>query len=591
MSRINPDIDPDEVIRRARLLGQVQPTADEVQRAVGRARDLITNHTRSHRPVGRLIMKIGIPATLAATAAVVVAIMLMSGPAVREATAAEKLDAVLKENSNYKGWIHIEQAGANTYSNTHFNTVDNTLAMVGRDEKNEITVTYLSPKDKEVIRYDSKTNTLEKGDLGPIQAVAMAHSLHAQASPESIIEDLRNKGTKLKVERTTQGEMDLFTITLDQPQNMKFYVSKLIVLTDPKSKLITEVREIYNDGEFCHTKYTYGPPEIKDIYSLPIPGEKTTIDSTSTSLPTTRRAVVDEHAKIVDNRSSPQTRKLIDQLEARVQKGFGDGMGVLTRTPVKDGKLNTGLCFMEVFLLSGDDAFHAEYRLGTGKNDIPSLVGVPKGWPRPDAKDVLLAVRGASPRWYFLKQDEKAWGGEYDEETNNYTLDAFAVTGMRLQMRKWRAWEGVAGVVWPSADAKSWSWTRTKIELLADKNHPGQQGLSVTKFSQERPEVLVQGFTWWVDSAKNDVPTEVTYRDFNPDDKTLRCESHTKYLEYAQLPDSRWYPTRWQETRTLHGKETDVFEYNLQIFPGAEIDKAFFVKPTPPTTTSAPAPK
>jgi len=612
MSRTNPDIDPDEVIRRARLLGQVQPTADEVQRAIGRARDLITNHTRAHRPVGRLLMKIGIPATLAAAAAVVVAIMLMSGPAVREATAAEKFEQVLKESGSYKGWVHVTQTvtykprpttssaptdatpaadDRPTAAEVHVHTVDNTVASVSR-HGSEIEVMYISVKDNESLRYSSKTNVLEKGIMSRQDALAMTQMTQMMSSPASLIEVLRKniEGT-ITVKHSTKDKLDQFTITFKHPKGTPELnrFEEFVVLSDPTSKLIQEIIVTYASGSLIHSKFTYGPPEIKDIYSLKVPPDARVVDHTPASMPPSGGALtqpaVDPHAKVVDNRPSSEAQNLMKRLEDRVQKGLGDGVAVLTQVPLENGKLSTNRGWLRLYLLAGEDACTTHYLVGANTGKFPaSPAKLPDGWPRPNAKDVLAATQGATPLEYFLRLNGETWRGDYDFNTRKYSMERLFTTSPVVLW--WRAEQTVAGQIWPSPDDRYWLSTGAKAEILNEKDHPSQQGLRVTTFSEESQGVLQRhDDIWWFDTAKSDMPLEHTSISVSREGKET-VGTTTKYLEYAKLPDGKEYPTRWQTTWPSTNK---TYEYNLQIFQGMKVDKGRFARPTPPTTTSVPA--
>jgi hypothetical protein len=63
---------------------------------------------------------------------------------------------------------------------------------------------------------------------------------------------------------------------------------------------------------------------------------------------------------------------------------------------------------------------------------------------------------------------------------------------------------------------------------------------------------------------------------------TQRVARRSRFKEYAQLPEGRWYPTRWDLDVTADDKpypNMRVTAYRLQIFPGRKLDPSWYTDP------------
>jgi hypothetical protein len=87
----------------------------------------------------------------------------------------------------------------------------------------------------------------------------------------------------------------------------------------------------------------------------------------------------------------------------------------------------------------------------------------------------------------------------------------------------------------------------------------------------------------WIDTSRDDMPVEVLRRTFAEDGTQTASEVRSTFLSYAQLPDGRWYPSRWRWTYTnfQDPESSRVEEYHLQFHPNLAADARWFADPTP----------
>ncbi len=86
---------------------------------------------------------------------------------------------------------------------------------------------------------------------------------------------------------------------------------------------------------------------------------------------------------------------------------------------------------------------------------------------------------------------------------------------------------------------------------------------------------------YWFDPQRDDMPVEKQYLGYMKDGSTVEREWHSVYLDYAQLPDGRWYPTRWQEGTSNHGENpyTSLTEFHLTFSTDIALEADWFTDP------------
>ena len=297
------------------------------------------------------------------------------------------------------------------------------------------------------------------------------------------------------------------------------------------------------------------------------------------------RPAVHRSAKVVDNRLSGQTRAVLDRLTARIDKGFGDCVAVMARSDVTvPGQPAPSHGLVHVFAHDGKRWLSYTYRAGRSehtKTYFP-ISKLPEGWPRPGVREVLQLARHAVPTSFFLADGKEAWGGHLGSASRSYKTVQSMTKNLARYPEIMKAEQSLAGKVWPGLVGRRLA-VGDKVELMKDDKHPGQVGLREISFYQVRQDVKRRNETvLWLDPAREDMPVEKTYRSYASDNKTVKNERHTKYLDYSQLPSGQWYPTRWRQTTTYRGADKDVQEYNLQIIPNMKLDDEWFTSPAKP---------
>ena len=84
----------------------------------------------------------------------------------------------------------------------------------------------------------------------------------------------------------------------------------------------------------------------------------------------------------------------------------------------------------------------------------------------------------------------------------------------------------------------------------------------------------------WIDPKRDDMPIERMEIEDPPEKDAPRTYYRTQYLEHAQLPDGRWYPTHWERTSVNNGRVGSMkLIYRLQLFPGKKADPSWYTDP------------
>ncbi len=506
-------------------------------------------------------MRIGIPSAIAACVVLSLALLLTNG-ATQSASAAEQLREVTKVSDAYPGWIHITTESIHVPASQtttqpvpknlamHMNGPEGTFITV-MESNQDRTVFFLSTSRNEMTQYDSKTNQIVKGALNPVFAKMMNETGILQATPKGLLQTMASKKKQTsKVTRSREGELDCFTATLSGPTGRP---ETLTILANPKTQLIQKIR-IEQNGMRAVYRYTYGPPEIKDIYDVGVPRD----------------------AKVVDNRPAQGAQEVTKRLEARIRKGFGDGIAVLTASaPDKPRGLLT------IFATQGEKMLTLQYRAGTpnkapgGCGSFCSPEGLPEGWPRPGLEEVRRIMDTAKPVQYFVLDGTQAWVGWYNSGEKAYSKQHFPPSHLARFPNSLQAEQGLAGRIWPSPQMRMWFGPQTKVEVLHDAKRDNQIGLCVETMSSPTQNTKQRNMSiFWLDPARDDMPVEKVHKTLSANGKTSKRKDITRYLDYAQLPNGQWYPTRWQTVRD--GKSG---EYILQIFPGAILSNEWFAQP------------
>ena len=512
-------------------------------------------------------MKIGIPSAAAAAIAIAV-VVWFSNYTASPASAAEQFKEVVKANGEYKGWVHVKSTtitlpkdltpatatqqgypGVPKSVQTHLNTVDDTVATI-RETDLDLLVNLSSPSKATVWGYSRKSGEITVNDMSP-SAAAVTAELARHFTVKGILDSLAESYGKYDIQRSEQDGIVRYDIKPEQKDGGPV----LMILVDAKDKLIRTVSMSETKGANVTFEATYGPPNIKDIYDMGVP----------------------RSAKVVDSRSGSDVKAILARLRQQAEQDFGGGLAILSSYDTKpDGTVYDVFGYVQIFGQRGKDNFSFEYRLG-GKtpklreNPMPSHW---PSWPKLSAEEAFTLLNDGKTVQGMIVVGKNAWPLFYSPD-EGYTTQPY--TPAQLASSRFAILDGntPACVIWPAVNlAFDWYRPKVHVEIVRDEDkHKDLVGLKVLT-DDDRPVET----TLWVDPKRNDVPVEKIVRWHLKDMKQFDVEDRTEYLEFSQLPNKRWYPTKWRTTSTREGKES-TSQYLLQLFPGVKLSDKWFADP------------
>jgi hypothetical protein len=159
-------------------------------------------------------------------------------------------------------------------------------------------------------------------------------------------------------------------------------------------------------------EYSYGAPEIRDIYDLGVPKTAVVVDGRAAKEDGKRPAVFDLPATegLVKDESVD-----VKSLEARLQKRNDEDWGDFVSVECNQRAYLVSQEHAEGQLVisgrEGGKAYYAVYLLA------PAMVlfggqGFPNGWPTPKLEEVDSQLRGARPIRMDVFDGKNAWHGE-----------------------------------------------------------------------------------------------------------------------------------------------------------------------------------
>ncbi len=513
----------------------------------------------------------GIAAALALTAG-----LLVMNATSQTVTAAEALTQAAQTSKSYKGWVHTRNTVAgedpNNYCVTHFN--NETGAWVSEVHSDgALEVEMYVPAEKEEVKYDSKTGEIRMGEVYANFAVEWKKIV--QQMPLTITEELKNSATA-KIRETREGDLNRFDLipstemektrdhdpANDQPQQATTWA-------DARTNLIQKI-QVTTAGKIETCTYTYGNPEIRDIYDVGVP----------------------RNAKVLDSRPTQAVDELFARLEQRFQNGFGDFVAVETETQEgDDGKLEQGHGAVSLYATAGK-AWLMERFLFGDRTDVQGKVTVhrpalPPGWPTPALNDVLAAVKdwnggkGWAPSEYAVSDGVKAWA---DMGPGPKTLQGEEASFYRKHYT-------LPGHLWRTREAIGLFGADGKASLLADKDRPTLIALRTEQMTNGRDmKWQKDASTYWIDPARNDVPVETLLQIYQPvveagnSPPRIENEIHTIRTRFEKTGNGTWYPSEWRTSFTQHGQTESVSgeQNHLQVWGGKTLPPEWFNPPPPP---------
>ena len=554
-----PEHDPNQIDRLCEEIAKLQPSAEATGRAVARVRQELLADQRNHPPkrFRRIFMRFGIPSAIAACVALAIILGLsLSNTATPTASAAELYKETVKALAEYKGWVHIKSSRlmltkdgsqpAPGYDpiwpagQVHFNTADGTHVYVDddHDEAEDLEIDFASPSQSTCWHYTRRSGELRVRDMVPVTREKKTESAERSDYLQDTLKRLTHDYGKYDLTRSEKDGM----VRYDFKPLENVAGPEYTILVDSKDKLIRKqiTRTPRTDGgehtEQVTEEYTYGPPIIKDIYDLNVP----------------------RNTKIVDCRSDADVKALMKRLAQQAHdRDFGNGLAVVTcNYTIPDSKVSGDLGTVCVYGKRGEERF--TYRYGVAGDRIRShdlYNPLPAGWPRPGVDDVIKLLDKGRPC------DGEAIGGFMDDR------------GTRV------IW-GLAGEIWDGWLTSQYEkMAMTKGQIIHDeRDHKGLVGLKVLVSHRNMEDA--QDTTLWVDPSRNDVPVEKIVRRpmYDMRARPYYVEERTKYTDFNQLPNKRWYPTKWTWTRKVDGEEYTM-QYLLRILPDAKMDDKWFADP------------
>ena len=580
-------------LRLMKELGRFQPSPGSTDRAMAATRAALSRELHNNRDhkTRRLIMRFAMPAGIAA--AVLIAFVLFFSSSRQTASAAEMLKAAAASSRDYDGWIHASF----DYIPEAFNREGITVkaAAMHFHPARKIVVKDVSLENTRTVEwkdmaaniektYDSASNTITSADLS--QDRKSEGSL-----TENMLQMLRTekKATAWQIGQTLfgmptldgvtalvdngwcgvtalrEGENDRYTLTfikerLEDPAEAS--KASLVLLVDHKTGLMRKWLATFPDGKMALT-FTYNEPAFNDITDVDIPADATI-----------------NRYQAGGDRTPDSAAALLDRLDkmAESDEQLGTYTAVLTETLDFGGK-RPAERRLRIYGRQGKAQFYGLYR---NTHQAPFLKDLP-GWPLPDAAATVVAARDTLPDSVLACDGSAAWSGWVDRGSH--------VSWRSVNVENLTKGEEInfalAGEIWSGRhhiDFKHGSRVKIDIQTLTAPDRPGQVGVQVDESGMAIRAIQNSRLqmTWWVDPARNDVPTAKIKRHFDLQGN-LSYEDLTTYTEFGQFPSGLWYPTAWrtQSTKYNNGQPKVVCtgESRLQFVPGMTLDAIWFSKP------------
>jgi hypothetical protein len=564
------------------------PTTADIARIARAARERSPEGgERLRSPLRRRLLPAGLAAAAALLAASVVAVLL----ATPDARAAARWREVVETTRAYRGWVHAtstfelapEPATQPATSPpattapaapaaqparvrptllvTHWNTADDTVVRethLGGRRYLDMKI----PAQRLWYFYDPEADELRIGETSDLLAASFAEQV--RDTPVTLGEWLdRFAGPGRPPAVTTQSrDGDLIRFDLTEagsgPQATEPWARLWV---DPATKLIRKSWLQTPHGPMA-SEYSYGAPAFRDVYDAGVP-----------------RAT-----KVVDGRPPPDAAQVAARLHDRAEKGYGDGVALLTQEsymPGDAGKPNPWGRAMTLFARKGDKVVRAVYHLSPGGEQRQlALVPPPASWPTPSLDEVLAAVRNGVPVTLDVVNGTRTWTGG---STSDY--QSFQWRGRGGEPEQNRYLHGAGTVVWPPREYSAIGLPGLQARLIVDDARPGLIGLQCDYgggFEPAQPELPNRRMIYWIDPARDDMPVETLDIQAADAKGEPRDFMRTQFTDHAQLPDGRWYPTRWEwenfeDGAPMANVQKSVFR--LSVVPDARPDDAWFTGP------------
>jgi hypothetical protein len=563
-----------ELIRIARQLGAMDVDRAEARAASEAVRRQLRSDPASAAPLqgsrawftGKWVWISGSVAA-AIVVGVVAAFFLVTLP--RPVDAAEQLRASSRATSNYQGWVHVtfdmSQVVTGVYklmagdAHIHFNNVNGDLAIEFKVLGSECIMMVAADAGKEM-EYIGLTGELQVSPISKDQVEAVRRSVPMlPVNPEDAIAKTKSEGWPDPiVTKSSDHGLDRFDVQFKgypatQPASKgNSPIWSMTIWSDPESKLIQRMVMI-QDGKPATMTFTYGDPDIRDIYDLGAPRNAKVIEvgpAAEAATPTVMQ-MPDMSRLVKDNSAS------VDELRARIQgranAAFGDFVSVECEELVIPGRVSDRHGMITMIASQGDKGFNDRFEVAP----VLSMFGgaaYPAGWPQPKLADVLATAGRAFHDSVVVYNGNTIWGAQastidkagksHGGPTTQFspeTAKALRTSGLDLGRQLWPdVSDGVAFGI----------QHKPVFEILREPSRPG---LVILYIRREYPAFMTATSRpatnedyYWLDPKRDDLPMEMLGHNGLNGDAT----SHIVYAAFSRLADGRWYPTHWQD-RTI----------------------------------------
>jgi hypothetical protein len=526
------ELDDRDILRSLRGLGELQPDAADTREVVRSAQRAVGRRTRIARWV------VGVSAAAAGVALVVgLAMLSVSGGTAR---AAEALADAARSSKGYKGWVHATMGeGRPQWGVTHFNN-DSGMWATEVHDGDRVEIQMYDRAARTETKYFSSDGVIRIGTMH--ESFAERWKAMIQDSPLTLAENMPSVPAS-KVKQSEDGGLMRYDIELppepasrpakgsagEKPTSMTMWV-------DPKTKLIQRSKST-EDGQEITCKYAYGPPAIRDVYDLGVPRD----------------------AQVVDARPPADVDALFKRLERRYDEAFGDYVAVVTQYQVEfDGRKPAGNeddgAAVELSARQGRACLAMRYLLrdpgasnSTGSHTVPR----PAGWPKPELKPLLDALKAGIPTNSIVSDGKAAWSGLGVQPEQYRIIDVTSSMGQQTLARG-LSFFSLPAKIWPTRANLGLFGPDAKAQLLTDPAKPGLIGLRTDRvYFGAGMKPMRSMATFWFDPSRDDMPVEsvsVTYKG-TTDVEDTRFEH--RFTGYEKTSKGRWYPSEWVITTKM----------------------------------------
>jgi hypothetical protein len=478
--------------------------------------------------------------------------------------------------ASYPGWVHIQIKNAQVeklgeplqedetelkFPEIFFNKPQAAQCMIMTFEDG-IEIRYFSARLGEMAQYSGRQKMIAFGTMHPLMIADKAREIaEVPLTREDYLNHLKTEGAKVTdIAETMDGKLQRIVIAYTAGKGCRSCPKEggmEIVWVDPQTKYIQKVQTTMVEHPQLMT-YHYQKDGLRDIYDFGAP----------------------RNIPVHDGRPTPEAKAVLDRLDRRAEGDFGKYVAVLTQT---DHRKGWGKKAVHIYARDAKKTAYLTFSLRKEEFPDSPMLGLP-GWPSPKLEDVLWRAEKMIPIFYYVTDGSKAWSGSMVSTPK--TREKIRESELPQREDPLRINYCLSNEVWKGREALHLYDFGPRTDTLQNKAHPRAVGVRLREGDfgpKARPPARTEKI-FWIDPNRDDMPLETTVREekFAPGSDTVATtvEVHFRYLDYARLPDGRWYPTHWEQQlsrKSTQGRTFDFFlEYHLQIFPNRQLDPIWY---------------